>query len=67
VGREDSTKRSERKKIKVDNTEVKVKTPLPSKVRPEYNCNHCNISFPSELDLIEHKKIDHDKKGKIAD
>jgi hypothetical protein len=27
----------------------------------------CNMSFPSELDLIEHKKIDHNKKGNIAD
>jgi len=25
------------------------------------------MSFPSELDLIEHKKIDHNKKGNIAE
>jgi hypothetical protein len=46
-------------KVKVDGMEVKVKTPPPSKVRPAYYCQTCNSSFPSQLDLEEHKKIDH--------
>lgn len=50
------------KKIKVDGIEVKVKTPPPRKVRPVYYCQTCNRSFPSQLDLKEHMKIDHDKK-----
>lgn len=50
------------KKIKVDGIEVKVKTPPPRKVRPVYYCQTCNRSFPSQLDLEEHMKIDHDKK-----
>lgn len=50
------------KKIKVDGTEVKVKTPPPRKVRPVYYCQTCNRSFPSQLDLEEHMKIDHGKK-----
>jgi hypothetical protein len=56
------------KKIKVDGTEVKVKTPPPRKVRPVYYCQTCNRSFPSQLDLEEHKKIDHNnsKKDSIA-
>jgi hypothetical protein len=66
VSKKNTDKRSERK-IKVDKNEVKVKTPPPGKVRPEYSCMDCNMSFPSELDLIEHKKIDHNKKGNIAD
>jgi hypothetical protein len=65
VGKENTGKRSERN-IKVDKNEVKVKTPQ-SKVRPEYSCMDCNMSFPSELDLIEHKKVDHNKKGNITD
>jgi hypothetical protein len=52
--------------IRVNNTEVKVKTP-PHQVRPEYSCQECNLSFPSELDLIEHKKIDHSKKASVAE
>ena len=53
------------KKIKVDGMEVKVKTPPPRKVRPVYYCQTCDTSFPSQLDLEEHKKIDHNdsKKG----
>ena len=53
------------KKIKVDGMEVKVKTPPPRKVRPVYHCQTCDTSFPSQLDLEEHKKIDHNdsKKG----
>jgi len=39
--------------------EVKVKTPPPRKVRPIYYCQTCDASFPSQLDLEEHKKIDH--------
>jgi DNA replicative helicase MCM subunit Mcm2 (Cdc46/Mcm family) len=50
------------KKIKVDGIEVKVKTPPPRKVRPVYYCQTCDRSFPSQLDLEEHMKIDHDKK-----
>ena len=49
-------------KIKVDGTEVKVKTPPPRKVRPVYYCQECDKSFPSQLDLEEHRKIDHGKK-----
>jgi C2H2-type zinc finger len=54
------------KKIKVDGIEVKVKTPPPRKVRPVYYCQTCDKSFPSQLDLAEHKKIDHNisKKGR---
>jgi hypothetical protein len=51
-----------RKEIKVDGTEIKVKTPLPRKVRPQYYCQTCDRSFPSELDSEEHMKIDHNKK-----
>ena len=47
------------KKIKVDSIEVKVKTPLPRKVRPIYYCQTCDTSFPSQLGLAEQKKIDH--------
>jgi hypothetical protein len=46
-------------KVKVDGMEVKVKTPPPSKARPAYYCQTCDRSFPSQLDLEEHKKIDH--------
>jgi hypothetical protein len=48
------------KKINVDGTEVNVKTPPPGKVRPVYYCQTCETSFPSQLDLDEHIKIDHD-------
>jgi hypothetical protein len=48
--------------IEVDGTEVKVKTPPPSKTRPVYHCQACDMSFPSQLDLEEHRKIDHGKK-----
>jgi hypothetical protein len=58
-------KEEQEKKIKVDGMEVKVKTPPPRKVRPVYHCQTCDTSFPSQLDLEEHKKIDHNdsKKG----
>jgi C2H2-type zinc finger len=58
-------KEEQGKKIKVDGMEVKVKTPSPRKVRPVYHCQTCDTSFPSQLDLEEHKKIDHNdsKKG----
>ena len=58
-------KEEQEKKIKVDGMEVKVKTPPPRKVRPVYYCQTCATSFPSQLDLEEHKKIDHNdsKKG----
>jgi protein tyrosine phosphatase len=49
------------KKIKVDGLEVKVKTPPPRKVRPVYYCQTCDKSFPSQLDLEEHMKVDHGK------
>lgn len=55
-------KEEKEKKIKVDGVEVKVKTPLPRKVRPVYYCQTCDRSFPSQLDLEEHMKIDHDEK-----
>jgi hypothetical protein len=51
-------------KIKVDGTEVNVKTPPPSKVRPVYYCQTCETSFPSQLDLDEHMKIDHKDNSK---
>jgi type IV secretory pathway protease TraF len=56
------------KKVKVDGMEVKVKTPPPRKGRPVYHCQTCNTSFPSQLDLEEHKKIDHNnnKKDRVA-
>jgi hypothetical protein len=50
------------KKIKVDGTEIKVKSPPPRKVRPVYYCQRCDRSFPSQLDLEEHMKIDYSKK-----
>ena len=58
-------KEEQGKKIKVDGMEVKVKTPPPRNVRPVYHCQTCDTSFPSQLDLEEHKKIDHNdsKKG----
>ena len=52
------------KKIKVDGLEVKVKTPPPRKVRPVYYCQTCDKSCPSQLDLEEHKKIDHNNSKK---
>jgi hypothetical protein len=43
-------KEEKEKKIKVDGTEVKVKTPPPRKVRPVYYCQTCNsISKPIGL------------------
>jgi C2H2-type zinc finger len=55
-------KEEKEKKIKVDGTEVKVKTPPPRKVRPVYYCQTCDKSFPSQLDLEEHMKIDHGRR-----
>ncbi|MFL6310205.1 MAG: hypothetical protein ACJ70T_09435, partial [Nitrososphaera sp.] len=57
-------KEEQEKKIKVDGMEVKVKTPPPRKVRPVYYCQTCDTSFPSQLDLVEHKKIDHNDSKK---
>ena len=51
-------------KIKVDGTEVNVKTPPLSKVRAVYYCQTCETSFPSQLDLDEHMKIDHKNNSK---
>jgi C2H2-type zinc finger len=59
-------KQEQEKKIKVDGTEVKVKTPPPRNVRPVYYCQTCDRSFPSQLDLEEHRKIDHGKKTAAA-
>lgn len=55
-------KEEQEQKVKIDGTEVKVKTSPPSRVRPVYYCQTCDISFPSQLDLEEHRKIDHGKK-----
>jgi hypothetical protein len=52
------------KKVKVGGIEVKVKTPPPSRARPAYYCQTCDRSFPSQLDLVEHKKIDHNNSEK---
>ena len=60
-------KEEQEKKIKVDGMEVKVKTPPPRKVRPVYYCQTCNTSFPSQLDLDEHIKIDHNNNKKDGD
>jgi hypothetical protein len=54
-------KEGKEKKIKVDGIEVKVKTPPPRKVRPVYYCQTCDKSFPSQLDLEEHMKVDHSR------
>ena len=59
-------KQEQEKKIKVDGTEIKVKSPPPRKVRPVCYCQTCDISFPSQLDLEEHMKIDHGKKTAAA-
>jgi hypothetical protein len=60
-------KDEQEEKVKVGGMEVKVKTPPPSKVRPVYYCQTCNTSFPSQLDLDEHIKIDHDNTKKDGD
>lgn len=39
---------------------------IPNQMRPTYYCDECDISFPSILDLEEHKKIDHGKKVSAA-
>ena len=52
------------KKIKVDGMDVKIKSPPPRKVRPIYYCQTCDSSFPSQLDLDEHIKIDHNSNGR---
>jgi len=59
-------KEEQGKKIKVDGTEIKVKTPPPRKIRPVYHCQTCDTSFPSQLDLVEHKKIDHNDSKKSS-
>ena len=59
-------KKDEEQKVKVDGTVVKVKTPPPHEVRPVYYCEICDVSFPSQLDLEEHRKIDHIKKVSAA-
>jgi DNA replicative helicase MCM subunit Mcm2 (Cdc46/Mcm family) len=57
-------KEEQGEKIKVDGTVINVKTPPPSKVRPVYYCQTCETSFPSQLDLDEHMKIDHKDNSK---
>ena len=57
-------KEEQGEKIKVDGTEVNVKTPPPGKVRPVYYCQTCETSFPSQLDLDEHMNIDHKNNSK---
>lgn len=47
------------KKIEVDDTEITVRSEPTIRSRPEYRCARCEISFPSQLDLSEHEKIDH--------
>jgi hypothetical protein len=47
------------KKIEVDDTEVTIRSEPIERTRPEYRCARCEISFPSQLDLSEHEKIDH--------
>jgi hypothetical protein len=61
VSKVDHKEAQEKEEIEVGGLEVKVKTPPPLKVRPVYHCQTCNASFPSQLDLEEHKKIDHKK------
>jgi len=60
-------KDEQEEKVEVGGMEVKVKTPPPSKVRPVYYCQTCNTSFPSQLDLDEHIKIDHNNNKKDGD
>jgi hypothetical protein len=60
-------KEEQGEKVKVDGMEVKVKTPPPSKVRPIYYCEACDTSFPSQLDLEEHIKIDHNNNNNKKD
>jgi hypothetical protein len=47
------------KRIEVDDTEIMIKGEPTVRSRPEYRCTRCEISFPSQLDLSEHEKIDH--------
>lgn len=49
------------KKILLDDTEIKIKDSQISESRPEYRCEKCDMSFPSQLDLSEHGKVDHAK------
>lgn len=49
------------KKMVIDDTEIKIKSPPEREARPEYRCAKCDLSFPSELDLSEHQKVDHAK------
>ena len=56
----------ENKLIIEDGTSIKVKSAPHVRTRPIYNCKLCNVSFPSQLDLEEHRKVDHAKKASIA-
>ena len=56
VAKQEKEEEQQGEKIQVDGTEVSVKTPPPSKVRPVYYCQTCDTSFPSQLSLVEHKK-----------
>ena len=50
----------------VDDMKIKVKSPPLSTSRPEYRCAACDQQFPSQLDLTEHEKIDHEKRASIS-
>lgn len=54
------------KTLKVDGTEVRVKSDNQAKRRAEFRCQDCNTPFPSYLDLEAHQKIDHIKKAASA-
>jgi hypothetical protein len=53
-------------RVKIDDTDVKVKTPSLRKTRPVYYCQACDMSFPSQLDLEEHTKIDHGRRVAVS-
>jgi hypothetical protein len=50
----------------IEDMKIKVKSPSISKSRPEYRCVSCDQQFPSQLDLTEHEKIDHEKRASIS-
>ena len=60
VARKEKTDESEKKMV-IDDTEIKIKNPPEKESRPEYRCERCDVSFPSQLDLSEHQKVDHAK------
>ncbi|HKU50201.1 MAG TPA: hypothetical protein VJP79_09640 [Nitrososphaera sp.] len=50
---------------KEDNDNVRVTSPT-ERSRPEFRCTTCDQLFPSQLDLSEHVKIDHQKKASVS-